>query len=167
MFEPPNIDDIPLIYAPDSSLQKRIGVALKQIFTDERIRLAQQVVQKSSQLLLERCFEDSKLLREELDRLRSECDTSSEAFDNLGYITLRIKSSAGMVDYLIATQVANELYKFLQRLNGPIDPAAIAIIHTHVQTIGAAFRERLTGTGTPVTAEVVEELRRMSTGYRP
>ena len=170
MSESPSADhqedaQIPLIYAPDTALQKRIGVPLKSVFTEERMKQAQMVIQRSSQLLLERCFEDSQQLKIELQDLQQNLNTSSKSFENIAFITLRIKGTAGMVNYLIPTQVANELFKFMQRLQGDIDGAAFTLIKTHIHTINAAFKQRLTGDGTAVTHEVVEELALMVGQY--
>ncbi len=160
-------DEVPLLYAPDLSLQRRIGVPLKAIFTDERIQQSQAAINANKQMMLERCFEDSNMLKDLCQQLVSSSADVPALLDDIAYITLRIKGVAGMVNYLIATQIAHSLYRLLQLLpeKPTLDGAAFTIVKTHINAINAAFRQHLTGEGTPVTQEVVQELQKMVATY--
>ncbi len=152
-----------IIIKPDFRLRDLIRVPLRSLFTESRIRASQLVLDGGRDELQKRCLGDLNKLK----MLAHEINTSPTpeiSLQQMRILALRIKGTAGMVGFPLATDMADSLFRFISRLHH-ISPAANHLIHSHISAINAIFMERRAGTHDPLGRKVLRELDEAVTIY--
>ncbi len=152
-----------IIITADDHLKRKIGIPLKQLLSKAIVDKAQNQFDKGKKELLKQVLADMETLRLSTQNLTTTSDYT--ALHIIRSQALRIKGTAGMADYSMATRLADQLSKLLEHAL-EADPELIRIIQAHVQAMGAIFSEGITGDSDRITVEVIKELQQRIVEYQ-
>ncbi len=147
------------IVAPDYSLKKLIGenVDIKQIFSAENIENAQQIIHEHKDNFLEWVNNDLAALEHSYNKAMANLAACEPDIKKLAKTAFVIKSQAGTFGFELATRVAKSLDDFCNQTFKPI-PEHMTAIRKHIDTLLAIFRNKISGDGGTLGAELIDNL---------
>ena len=154
------------IIDPDFSLQERIGSkgAIRDIFSPENVRTAQQIIHDSKDEFLDWIVEDMRSLENAYSLLVSSEDPTSETIRTLYYAALVIKSQAGTFGYDLASHVADSLVQITDECPD-MDPTRLTVVRKHIDVLYVIFQRNMEGMGGQVGKDLLENLYLLSSKY--
>lgn len=148
------------IVGADFSIRDKIGVPLSALLSSGAISAAQRELDTGKNRMFERCEKDVVELRKKALSLKEASGEHGETLFDMRKLALRLKSTAGMTDYPMASVIADLLYKFLCKVTA-VDETCKHIIITHTEAANAIFTHKITSSNDPTTMRVVIELEEM------
>jgi hypothetical protein len=151
-----------IIVRPDFALKKKIGkdVKLDSIFTEEKIAASKKIVEESSRDLI-------RDVHDMLDRAQGALEEekiTKEGLFQLFDCIFAIKSTAGIAGYPLATEIAKQLYLYIE-MHGVIEQDERRVMLEHLNALRAIFRNELKGDGGPIGAELLQALAQLRQKY--
>lgn len=158
-------DDVKVI-EPDFALKKKIGhVDIKQVFSEENIAKAQDVIATHTASFLEWVKNDLNMLEEHYRSAVLNIPACAPCVQALAKVAFGIKSQAGTFGYTLATLVAKSLDDFC---NHDFKPTAehLTVIRKHIDTLQVIFSKNITGDGSALGAELLGTLQKLVAKYQ-
>jgi len=150
-------DQVRIIKA-DYDLKEKIGydITLDQIFTEERIQAAQNVINESAKEFLNWFANDCKSLQSYYAGLRNG-ENSAQALAKMQDAAFSIKARAGTFGYDCASLVANSLYQFARKHPECI-PDHLLVYEKHIESLQTILQNNISGLGGEIGKELLHKL---------
>lgn len=149
------------IYAPDTSLQKKIGVRPDRLFTSQAVSAAQKVIAK----LADEFLEESVARLDDLVALNKQMQTTPESalrlMPSMVDAAFSIKAQAGQAGYDLAATLAKSLQLHCEQIKNQLSSKDLSLIQWHVVSIGQLLRQKIKGDGGKIGQVILEELKRL------
>lgn len=149
------------IYAPDTSLQKKIGVDINALFSDQVIAEAQTLITQSA----DQFWEGSLSLLKDLTKIAAQIKERPEV--GLSLMPLMVNSSfmlraeAGQAGYDLAATLAKSLQFQCQQKKERLASKDLNLIQWHVDSLGQILQGGVKGDGGEVGKVIMAELERL------
>ena len=149
--------DTPVIYAPDFTLRKALGVntSLAQMITPDVLAEAQQAIDVLVKDSLSWISEDLKTLEAAAHSLSLQY--LSQAIEQAKEASLSIKARSGTFGYVMASDVARLLYLFLSSNYSATNPKHLIVMQKHIDVLKVIFAKGIKlreGIGNDLYAEL-------------
>ena len=102
--------------------------------------------------------EDVIELQTEIDRLEETENGQADQLKIIYLIAHNIKGLGGSFDYELITYVGNSLCRYIESLEGVVNPGGINVMKLHVASIKAVIAENLKGDGGEAGGELLDGL---------
>jgi len=149
--------DMPVIYAPDFTLRKALGMntPLSQMITPDVLAEAQQAIDVLVKDSLSWISEDLKTLEASAHSLGLQY--LSQAVEQAKEASLSIKARSGTFGYVMASDVARLLYLFLSSNYSATNPKHLIVMQKHIDVLKVIFAKGIKireGIGNDLYAEL-------------
>jgi CheY-like chemotaxis protein len=143
---------------PQNLLRKKLGLmaSLKEIITPAMLREAQSFIESMREESLSWVAEDMKQLEAAMHLILSQKDEA--AIEEAKSLLLSIKSRAGTFDFILASRIAYDLYKFLRHDFVMGDMRHHLIMQKHVEGIKIMLARQVVGEGSETEHQLMEGL---------
>lgn len=154
-------DQVRIIKA-EYELKEKIGrdVSLDQIFTEERINAAQEVIFDGAKEFLNWFANDCKTLQAECRKL-PQGENIAEVLGNIEDAAFSIKARAGTFGYDCASLVANSLHQFTRR-HPNFASEHLLVYEKHTESLLTILQNNISGLGGEIGQELLHRLNQLT-----
>ena len=148
------------IYAPDRSLQIKIGVQnLDQVFSASSVQTAQNLIEQSSDTFMEESLELMKDLHESFKNLTANPKTENQALAKVIDDAFLIKTKTGVGGYTLISNLAKSLQLNAEGAQKEgLTGKTMEVLGWHVHGLDQFMRLRIKGNGGDLGEAIMNEI---------
>ena len=163
MADPKNTSEDVKIFAPDKSLQSKIGVAnLDQLLSPQVVAAAQTVIEKNADLFLAACLEHLAAIEKNVAALRQNPSDTERLLPSLIEAAFAMKAKAGLGGYDLVSALAKSLHLYCEQVGqSTLSSRNIEIVAWHVSSVRMVLHQRLKGSAGPAGVAIMTELEKL------
>lgn len=149
----PTQSNVKIIKA-DYKLKNKIGanVDLKKIFTEEKIKQANNIIEANNDEIVESLTKQMNVLRGYKGK-----NLSYNELRTVQDVSLTIKSNAGMANYPLASAIARSLFIFIENKQA-LSSEDIIVMDAHIDSLNGVFTNKITDDGGTIGTEILKSL---------
>lgn len=143
----------------DYRLKEKLGknISIKDLFTPEAIKRAQQVIGNSTNEFIQLIRDDLELLERYYALITTNEKQQKSDIEALATISLSVKGRAGTFNYALASHVSESLYNIVIDKKR-ISKKRVRAIRIHIDTLYVIFNEAITEMGGTTGKEIMNML---------
>jgi hypothetical protein len=160
--KPEDKSDIPYATPPNQTIRKKIGqgVQLHNIFTPEKIKECQEIVDKACANFSKEALDNLAIIELEYTKVAGNIANSKPYIDNICKMVFALKGQAEALGFTLGYEVAKSLHDYLLR---PFrsDQESLLVVRKHLDILETVLRENILGEGGAMGRELLEHLAKL------
>jgi len=160
--KPEDKSDIPYATPPNQTIRKKIGqsVQLHSIFTPEKIKDCQEIVDKACDNFSEEALNNLAVIELEYTKAVANIANSKSYIKNIANMVFALKGQAETLGFTLGYEVAKSLHDYILRsFKG--DKESLLVIRKHLDILETVLKENIRGDGGAMGSELLEHLTKL------